>query len=327
MNYKHIKEIIENEFSLKTIMVIGDLMVDRYIIGKVQRISPEAPVPVLNYHREKMEAGGASNVAHNLKTLGCKVIISGVIADDEAGEWLRKHLYSVGINTEGIVFEENRLTTMKTRYITGAHQLLRVDKELTDSIKEETQNVIFNILEKNMNSIDGVVLSDYKKGVLSDIHFVERIIDICRDRGIPILIDSKSRNISAFRNADFVKPNNLELEEAVGIHIIDNDTLNHAGEVYLRESGVKNLIVTRGANGISLFRTNMDRVDFPAPEVQVFDVTGAGDTVMSIITLASACGISIEESIELANIAAGIVISKIGTAAVTAKELVGRIDD
>ena len=325
MEWQEIVEKIETEFNKKTVLVIGDLMVDEYVTGVVTRISPEAPVPVFNYGENRLEAGGASNVAHNLRTLGCKVLIAGTAAEDRHGEWLREHLNKSGIETEAIYAEEKRPTTVKTRYATKGQQLIRVDNEDVEKIKKETRKNILDYLRSKSDQVDGVVLSDYKKGVLSDSEFVKKIITFCKENDIKIAIDSKSRNIEAFENADFVKPNNLELQDAVGIRITDDESLNKAGEKYLRKSRAKNLIVTRGAQGISLFRNNEYRKDFPARAVQVYDVTGAGDTVISTVMLASLSNIELSDAIRLANVAAGIVISKVGTVAASTEELIEMI--
>lgn len=316
---------IRNEFARKKVLVIGDLMVDEYIMGKVRRISPEAPVPVLDYRARKLEAGGASNVAHNINGLGAKVSIAGTAAEDEAGRWLREHFREMGIDTGGVLAERDRPTTIKTRYATKGQQLLRMDNEDAHGIHGETQEKITVYLQKHIAEYDAVVLSDYKKGVLEDADFVKGIIALCNANHVLTAVDSKSRHISAFQNADFVKPNNLELEEAVNIHIEDDETLDLAGRKYLEESGAKALVVTRGSRGISVFEPMRGRADYPAKDVQVYDVCGAGDTVISTITMGMACGLSIGEAVRLANLSAGVVINKVGTAAITVPELVRSI--
>lgn len=318
---------IQHQFKEKKVLVLGDLMVDEYIIGKVNRISPEAPIPVLNFGEKRLEAGGASNVANNMHSLGCDVFISGVAAKDEAGEWLRSHLMQSGIHTSGIIEEAGRPTSVKTRFATKGQQLLRMDNEKTICINEKVQNQILEYIQKKLPQLDAVVLSDYRKGVLDNPEFVAKLIRICNENHVLISIDSKSRNIEAFQGADFVKPNNLELEEAVGIKITDDNSLDRAGEIYLKRSGTKCLIVTRGAMGISVFLPGKKRIDFSSETAQVFDVTGAGDTVISTITLSLISGLSIAESIQLANYAASIVISKLGTAQITQEELLRRIHE
>lgn len=318
---------VSEEFPQKRVIVIGDLMVDEYIIGKVKRISPEAPVPVLNYKQSKREAGGASNVAHNLKNLGARTAIVGVVGNDNTGKWLRKHLQEKGIEVEGIFFEENRPTSVKTRFATKGQQLFRVDNESTYSILHDTHEKIISYLSNELEDCDAVILSDYKKGVLNNEVFVKKLIHMCNEKSVLIAVDSKSRNIEMFENADFVKPNNLELEEAVNIKITDIESLDRAGKVYLETSKAKALIVTRGAAGISVFLPQKDRQDYVAEEAQVFDVTGAGDTVISTIALGMTSGLSIGEAVKLANYAASVVISKVGTSAVTAQELLERINE
>lgn len=318
---------IQNEFKQKNVLIIGDLMVDEYITGKVTRISPEAPVPVLNFGKKTMEVGGASNVANNVHSLGGHVYVAGIAAQDEAGKWLRKHLDENGIETMGIVEETDRPTIVKTRFATKGQQLLRMDQEVTGGITAETQQKIIEYIKSNADKFDAVILSDYKKGVLDDAEFVSRIIRICNENHIIISIDSKSRNIGAFAGADFVKPNNLELEEAVGIKIKNEDSLNEAGKVYLYKSRAKCLVVTRGADGISVFLPDQKRKDYASKAIQVYDVTGAGDTVISTITMALISGLNIEEAVRMANFAASVVISKVGTATVTQEELIRRINE
>lgn len=316
---------VKQEFNKKKILVLGDIMVDEYITGKVKRISPEAPVPVLDFRRRSMEAGGASNVAHNIAGLGAQVAIAGVAANDDAGMWLREHFLSLGIDIEGIVTQDGKPTTLKTRYATKGQQLLRVDREDARGITEETQQKILDYLYANVEALDAVVLSDYRKGVLENPEFVREITRLCNEHHVLISIDSKSRNIFAFRDMDFVKPNNLELEEAVGVRIEDDESLNLAGKKYLEKSGANALVVTRGSAGISVFLPKQDRKDYSAKDVQVYDVCGAGDTVISTISLGIASGIELGEAVRLANLAAGVVISKVGTVAVTVEELIQAI--
>lgn len=318
---------IEKEFSSKKIVVVGDLMVDEYILGKVSRISPEAPVAVLNYKERRREAGGASNVSCNIRSLGAGASIVGVASNDSKGVWLRNHLFESGIETAGIFSEIGRPTTVKTRFFTKDQQLLRMDREDTRYIKTETQSAILGFLENAVSSCDAVLLSDYKKGVFGDGEFVRSIIKLCNAHDVFVGIDSKRCDIGVFENADFVKPNNIELEEAVGIKIEDDDSMDKAGFAYLEKSKAKNLIVTRGARGISVFAHGSKRRDYASKALQVFDVTGAGDTVFCTICLSVCAGLSIDEAVQLANMAASVVIAKTGTATVTQKELLKRISE
>lgn len=316
---------VQTGFARQRILVLGDLMVDEYILGKVGRISPEAPVPVLNYRGTERSAGGASNVALNMHAMGGKLSMAGVAGLDDSGIWLREFLSAAAIDTEGIVAEDNRMTTVKTRFATKVQQLLRVDREDSRPIKERTQAQILDHITRHISEWDAVVLSDYCKGVFENPDFVRRIIRICNDNHVIVTIDSKSRHIDAFENADFVKPNNLELENAVNIEISDLESLDRAGKVYLERSRAKSIIVTRGAEGISIFERGNRRRDYASKAVQVFDVTGAGDTVISTVTLGLASGLSLDDAVVLANIAAGVVIGKRGTAVVTKEELLERL--
>lgn len=318
---------VSKQFSQKSILVIGDLMVDEYILGNVSRVSPEAPVVVLQYKEKKVELGGAGNVAKNLKSLGCKTSFIGTVSDDASGMWLKKYLSENNIDIRGIVEEDGRPSTVKTRFATKCQQLLRLDNEDTHCIKPETQKRIIDFLKEHISEYNAVILSDYKKGVLNSPEFVQNIIKLCNQNNILVSIDSKSKNIEAFENADFVKPNNLELEEAVGIKIENDDIFTKAGNLYLEKSKAKFLIVTRGAKGISIFRKNSERRDYASKAIQVFDVTGAGDTVISTITLGLCSGLDIDHAVQLANLAASVVISKVGTATISKDELVKRINE
>lgn len=327
MTQGRLAEAVRTEFGKKRILVLGDLMVDEYILGKVGRISPEAPVPVLNYRGTERSAGGASNVALNMHAMGGRLFVAGVAGLDDSGIWLREFLKASGIRTEGIVAEENRMTTIKTRFATKVQQLLRVDREDSRPVQECTRTKMLDYVARYISEWDAVVLSDYCKGVFGNPDFVRRIIRICSENHVIVAIDSKSQNIDAFENADFVKPNNLELENAVSIRISDQESLDRAGRAYLERSGAKSIIVTRGAEGISIFERGSARRDYASKAVQVFDVTGAGDTVIGTVTLGLASGLALDDAVVLANIAAGVVIGKRGTAAVSKDELLERLDE
>lgn len=327
MNKEQYIEIIDNEFIKKNVLVIGDLMVDRYIAGKVRKLSPEAPVPVLDYSDKKFVAGGASNVVNNLIGLGAKVRVAGIVSNDLAGRWLKDELTSRGALIDGIYETNERPTTMKTRYTTKGIQLLRVDRESTNDISDAAKEYIEAYLESNAASLDAVVFSDYLKGVLKDPSFVKKLIGICRANNIFVAADSKTDEVGAFAGADIMTPNVDEVSSAVGIKIEIDEDVDEAGKRYLLESGVRVLLVTRGDKGISVFAANQSRKDFPAKDVEVFDVSGAGDTVISTITIASVCNLGIEDAVKLGNIAAGIVISKRGTVAIEKEELLRSINE
>ena len=327
MNKGSYIEKINNEFSKKNILVIGDLMVDRYISGKVRKISPEAPVPVLDYTDKKFVAGGASNVVNNLLGLGANVHVAGVIADDDPGRWLKKELAQNGAVIDGMYESKERPTTLKTRYTTKGIQLLRVDKEETKDISEEAKKFIVDYLVDNLATIDAVVFSDYVKGVLKDKNFTRRLIGICKDYNIFVAVDSKTDCIGNYEGADIMTPNADEVSSAVGIKMETEEDVSEAGELYLKDSGAEALLLTRGDKGIAVFEKGKERADYPAKDVEVFDVSGAGDTVISTITIAKICDLDMAESVELGNIAAGVVITKRGTVAIKKDELLRAIDE
>lgn len=312
---------LREKFAGQKILVIGDVMVDEYVVGKVKRISPEAPIPILNYAGKSRVAGGASNVAQNAAGLGADVEIAGVVGADDAGAWIRSYLSQHKIATDGLITEIERPTTIKRRFATKNQQLLRVDVEDATKISCASQKAILEFLKSRIGQISAVILSDYRKGVLESEEFVKEIIQICRARELVITVDSKTSRIGAFAHATFVKPNNLELEQASGVAITNEETLDAAGRKYLKKSGADALIVTRGAMGISVFEHGRQRRDFPSRAVQVYDVTGAGDTVISTATMALVAGVPLADAVVIGNIAAGIVISRTGTVPVTIEEL------
>lgn len=319
-------ETVTKEFANKRVLVIGDLIVDRFITGKVRKISPEAPVPVLDYVNKRFVAGGAGNVVKNLCGLGAKASVAGVLAEDVPGKWLIEELTSNGVSDGGVFIDNSRPTTMKTRYITKGHQLLRVDMEDSSEISCEAQESIYAFCERGIENFDAIVLSDYQKGVLKNEEFIGRIVDLCIDKDVFIAADTKTHNIQAYKNVSIITPNIDEVSNAVGISVDSEESLDRAGQQYLEQSRAKTLILTRGEKGISIFARGKSREDFPAKDVEVFDVSGAGDTVLSTITMGAISGMSIEDSVKLANYAAGVVITKMGTAAVSQEELIRAIN-
>lgn len=317
-----VKKIILNQFNKMNMLVIGDIILDEYIYGTVERISPEGPIPILNYKKRELIAGGAANVANNLRQLGSNVTIVGVIGDDTHGTELKERLQSAEIDVSGLVVDKERPTTVKTRFGTKHHQLLRMDNEIAQPISSDKEDKLFEFISTHIEKYNGIVISDYRKGVISNNEFMRKIIGLCKEKEIPIGIDSKATDITIFAGASFIKPNNLELERAVGMKITDNETLDEAGRIYLERSKAEALVLTRGEKGISVFIQGKPRRDFKTFAKQVFDVTGAGDTVISTAILALVAGLTLYDATFLGNHAAGICISKYGTATVTQKELV-----
>lgn len=327
MNGLKQEQMIKEGFPGIHTLILGDVMVDEYVTGKVSRISPEAPIPVFNYGSSRRIAGGASNVALNVAGLGSSVSILGAAGEDAAGQWLREYLQKEQVDTSGLFSEKGRPTTVKRRFATKSQQLLRVDMEDAGPVSDAVTEKWLDILEQKAGQIQAVILSDYKKGVLASPDFIKKVLRICERHRIVTAIDSKSPHIEAFAGASFVKPNNLELEQAVGMTITDEASLDAAGTCYLQRSQAKALLVTRGAKGISVFVQGKKRRDYPSKAAQVYDVTGAGDTVISTVTLCIACGMPLEEAAVLGNTAAEVVIRKVGTVPVTAEELLGKMKE
>ncbi len=309
------------------ILVVGDIMCDHYIWGDVERISPEAPVQVLRWQREADRPGGAANAALNLAALGCRVQLAGVVGRDGAGRWLRRTLNQAGIETTGVIESSERATTVKTRVIARGQHMLRIDRESRDAIADRDETRLVSIIKTARGRVAGIVCSDYDKGVLTD-----RVMrTIVEGRSGPfIVVDPKSRDFRKYQGAHLLTPNEKELADA--IHATggasDDASVGRRAEFLMRSLGFQALLVTRGANGMDLFeldRRAIRRTHIPASQRhEVFDVTGAGDTVAAVLTMAAAAGRPLAEAARIANAAAGIVVGQVGTA-VADPEALGRM--
>ena len=295
-------------------------MVDRFIWGKVSRISPEAPVPVLLVDKETSLFGGAANVVHNIHSLGGKVSLCGVIGDDEMGSRLLQELREMGVDVDGIFVEPGRQTTMKTRIIAHHQQVVRIDRETTEFVKVSTLHRLSEFLRKRLSDFDGVVLSDYGKGLLTRT-LIHATIRGARERKKFVLVDPKPKNIFFCKGATVVTPNTAEAGLASGVSITDVSSLTRAGRVLVNRLKCDALVITRGEEGMAIFESHRDPVLVPTEAKEVYDVTGAGDTVIGTMALALATGASLKDAVRLANYAAGIVVGKMGTATVTPEEL------
>lgn len=304
------------------IMVIGDLMLDLYVWGKVERISPEAPVQVLKVESEEHRPGGAANVAGNLAAMGADVLCCGVIGADADGRLLCRLLRNGNIDTSGILKDANRPTTVKTRMIAHSQQLLRVDKEKARGLDRSLQAKVLSHVRERLSDCAAVLFSDYGKGTIPD-ELVGEILSACRKRGKMILIDpALRRDIRLYAGCTVLKPNRSEAAAASGIEISDEATVQAAAAKLLKIAKPHNLVITQGSGGMTVFRKMRPPVHVPALERPVFDVTGAGDTVLSLLGYVLSGGGTIEEAAEIANIAAGIVVGKVGAAPVAKSEIV-----
>lgn len=319
-------EKILNGFSKTKILVVGDIMMDRFIWGKVSRISPEAPVPVVAIENETFLLGGAANVVNNIHSLGGKVWICGMVGDDEMGQKVLQKLDEMNIGTEGVLVEPGRQTTVKTRIIAHQQQLVRIDREVTDHPKISTLKRLLEFLESHIEEVHGIILSDYGKGLLTKA-LIRPIIQIGREKKKFILVDPKLNNFFFYKGATAVTPNVSEASAASRILIKDLPSLNKAGRMLLRQLRCDALVITRGEEGMAIFEPNQEPFFVPTIAKEVYDVTGAGDTVIGTMALALGGRAKMVDVARLANYAAGIVVGKVGTATVHREELMEMIKE
>jgi D-beta-D-heptose 7-phosphate kinase/D-beta-D-heptose 1-phosphate adenosyltransferase len=319
-----ILNLLEGGFSQLKVLVIGDIMLDRYIHGDVERISPEAPVPVLRHARRYERAGGAANVAMNLAGLGCQTFLGGFWGNDSEQSELASILERAGVDTVGVV-STSLPTISKTRIVGRTQQLLRLDIESRDTPPTAESHRLHDRATELVAKVHAVILSDYAKGALSTT-LCEAIIRAARTAGIPVLADPKTSDFSRYSGATTVCPNLGELSAATGIPVHHTDDLLAAGQALVAEHDLKFLTVTMSEKGISVLRPGNSGVyHSPARAREVFDVSGAGDTVIATLAACLAGGLQIETAVELANLAAGIVVSKVGTVPIAAHELVAAL--
>ena len=317
-----------DKFKGKEIIVIGDIMLDHFVKGSVSRISPEAPVPVVNVEREDFVAGGAGNVAVNLAALGAKPTIISVLGDDANGIILKNFLENKGANIDHIVTDSTRPTTQKVRIIAERQQVVRVDRESKTRINKEVAAKCFANFKEALKTAKGVIMSDYGKGMLSDYN-IQDIIKACRAKNIPVCVDPKIDNFLKYKNITCMTPNTKEAWEGMGLPPKkDEKSILDLGKNILRTLKADSILITRSAQGMSLFEKGKTPkiTTIKATAKEVFDVTGAGDTVISVLTLALACKANLKDASYIANEAAGIVVAKLGTATVSVEEIKGVIN-
>lgn len=315
------KAKILDRFNRLNVLVVGDLMLDHYVWGAVSRISPEAPVPVVDVSRETEMPGGAGNVALNMASLGAKIHLVGLIGQDSSASRLLSLFRSLPISTEAVLKSAERPTILKTRIIAHHQQVVRVDREVRGDLPPALLDQVWSRVEALLPKVDAVVLSDYAKGVISAA-LLKRLIPSAKRRGIPVTVDPKVENFHWYRSVTCVTPNLKEALEGAGILVVKSDPdVEALGRKLLNKLNAQSVLITRGEKGMSLFEKNKPVYHIPTRAQEVFDVTGAGDTVIGTLTLALASGASLRVAAEIANDAAGIVVGKIGTAIVTPDEL------
>lgn len=319
---ERVKQILDR-MEQQRVVVLGDAMLDVYLVGDVDRISPEAPVPVVTVHERRHALGGAANVAANVAAIGAKVTLVAAIGDDRRGEQFRSEMAAAGITDAGILVLNDRPTTSKTRVVARGQQLVRIDEEEEGGISGAAEAQVLAAVQRTIADADAVLVEDYNKGVLTPA-VIEAILLGAKARGIPSVVDPKFRNFFAYRGATVFKPNRRELEAALGaaVDIEHADALPQAME----RLEVQNLLLTMGPHGMVLVARDGALTRIPTVAREVYDVSGAGDTVTAWVGTALAAGATVREAAELANYAAGIEVGKSGVAVVTRDEVLDRFE-
>jgi rfaE bifunctional protein kinase chain/domain len=313
LNPSEIQQLFDR-FNQLTALVIGDVMIDSYYFGSVDRISPEAPVPVVQVKRTENRLGGAANVALNVQSLGANAIICSVIGDDNNSDIFRGELKSKGFSTEGIIDSPSRITTVKTRVISAGHHMLRIDEEITAPLSPTDERNLLGCIETAIEKRkpDVIIFEDYNKGVLT-VQIIEKVIEMANKRGIPTTVDPKKENFFAYKNCTLFKPNLKELREGLNVDFPKSNFEMLRQSIDSMESKLKNKItlVTLSEQGV-VVKSGNDFAHDKAHEREILDVSGAGDTVISVASLALACGVNSLEMAKLSNLAGGLVCENVG---------------
>jgi len=312
-------EFLKNSSSVR-VLIVGDIMLDRYWWGNVNRISPEAPVPVVNLDKISVVAGGAANVAANIAGLGAKPFLVGVVGDDEESELIREILQSKNISTEYFVKSSQRHTTIKTRIIAHNQQIVRVDQETNQDLSHSDENRTWTLIKNLLNQIQIIIVSDYGKGVVTK-NILSRLITTAQKENILIFVDPKGKDYFKYQGATILTPNRYEIAEACKMEQNNQSAIEIAGEKLISELELKCLLVTQGEEGMTLFQKDEESVHLPVESRNVYDVTGAGDTVIACLAVAVGCGVDFTEAARFANRAAGLVVEQVGTTAISMEML------
>jgi D-glycero-beta-D-manno-heptose-7-phosphate kinase len=297
----------------RPILVVGDVMLDRYLWGNVSRISPEAPVPVVDVERETMRLGGAANVCNNVKSLGAAPRLLTVVGDDEVGDRLRKELESVGLPTDCMIKDPSRRTTQKTRVVARGQHLVRADEEDRTETSGATRDALVTQLSTCLDGAAAIIISDYGKGVVTQ-GLLEELLASAQKRDIPVAVDPKDTHFFSYHGVSVITPNQHEAAEVLGYKLRDDAAVSRAGAEIMSRLGARFVLITRGERGMSLFEEPGARTDFPVTARSVYDVTGAGDTVVSAFAAAQVGGATAREAALIATHAAGLVVGELGTA-------------
>lgn len=318
-------ECLVNSFNKARILVIGDLMLDEFIWGKVSRISPEAPVPVVRVTSQSYVLGGAANVANNIHSLKGKVAIAGIIGDDDIGKKMLSEFQKRNIDTDLVITDKTRPTTLKSRVIAHSQQIVRVDRENTEAMDEKVTTQIIEGTKKIINQIDAIIIEDYGKGVITS-RLLKEVLQLARQHNKVVSVDPKIDHFSLYKKVDVITPNHHEAGAVIGVEITDETSLLSVGRQLVKLLEGSNVLITRGEEGMSLFEPNGDVTHIPTVAKEVYDVSGAGDTVIGTLTLVLSVGGCFKESALISNFAAGVVVGKVGVAIVSPEELIAAIN-
>ncbi|MDY6851118.1 MAG: D-glycero-beta-D-manno-heptose-7-phosphate kinase [Thermodesulfobacteriota bacterium] len=307
-------------FPLVKVLVIGDVMMDEFIWGRVERISPEAPVPVVAVTRETRLLGGAANVVNNLVSAGGRALLAGVVGQDRAARRINTMLKKLDVDPGGLIQDPGRPTTIKTRVVAHAQQVVRFDREKKTPPGPEVMDGMFAVLADMAGEADAIIISDYGKGVVSR-ELMNRLQGLLKGTKKVIAVDPKVNNFHLYKQATVITPNHHEAAAGSGVVIDSDESLSEAGQKIIKDLDCASVLITRGEQGMSLFEKDGSATHIPTVAREVFDVTGAGDTVIAVLTLGLAAGLPLLDAAVLANFAAGLVVGEVGTSAVTAREL------
>ena len=313
-------------FPETNIMVIGDIIMDEYIWGDVSRISPEAPVPVVAVKQETKMLGGAANVIRNICSLGGKAILCGVTGDDATGREIVERLEELNVATDGILADPDRQTSVKTRIVANNQQVVRFDRESQKKISSKYIKMLVEFIEGKLYNLGAIIVADYGKGVVS-AEMMKALRNLVKASNIILSVDPKTDNFEYYRGIDIITPNHHEAGAFCRLEIVDEETLVQAGRQMLNELDCRAVLITQGKEGMTLFEKNGQISHIPTVARKVFDVTGAGDTVISALSLGMASGMDLESAAIISNFAAGIVVGEMGTSAVSAEQLMKAINN
>jgi D-beta-D-heptose 7-phosphate kinase/D-beta-D-heptose 1-phosphate adenosyltransferase len=316
-------QTIEQFINVK-VLVVGDLMVDHYVFGETTRVSPEAPVPVVDVTSETFKLGGSANVANNILSLGGKVFPTGVVGTDENGSWLINEFASCGSDTSGILTDNTRPTTRKMRILVGHHQLLRIDYESREEVDSSYTDQIVTYIQNHMDDVTCIAISDYDKGLITK-NLIEALVEIKQKKGIKIIVDPKLQHFLDYKGVSIIKTNINNASKVLKMKVKKETDIRQMASTLLTHFECDTVIITLGKDGLSLLKKDGDYVHIPALARAVYDITGAGDTVTATLALATSTNLSIIEAALISNVAAAIKVGKVGTSIVTQDELITRL--